>query len=530
MDLGRNGTFHFLTGTEYARLAGFKGCECLPNFYRLDRFGTCIRCPLRGLSCQNESVRLQPSFFWKWPSNESLESYRKFAADLLISDNSYKQLRFHGTIPQVYACPVPEACLGGMESKCSDGYEGPLCAVCSKGHYQLLKRCRKCPKTLWLILQVCGIAIIIAVITASIVLARKRRFASGRTVSDVLLARIKIIVGFYQATSITLNVFSYVEWPGALLTVVQYANIVQLNLLQIIPLQCFVDDLTIDAYTRLLIVVGTNVTILFLAMLVYQLRKHVVVNRNQSLTSEELAESLSLARIQIYRIVCLLVFVTYPWTCDAIFQLLSPTCQRICSSAETNSCQYFLRADFSVQCFTDRYNKFLIAVYLLLAVIVAVPGIILFLLWKYHHKKIFAQEEPRSYKGREISIGLSLFYENYARRCWFWEIIELIRKVWLTSTLFLMGAETRSHLGAAAIASGIYCILLAYFKPISDKFEYWLQLISLVANFVTMNVGMLLKIPTEEKSSSSFAARDSTFVSVVLVAVNVTVIGIMAGK
>ena len=45
----------------------------------------------------------------------------------------------------------------------------------------------------------------------------------------------KIVIGFYQVTSSTLNTFSYVEWPVGLLTVVQYANIIQLNLLQIIP-------------------------------------------------------------------------------------------------------------------------------------------------------------------------------------------------------------------------------------------------------------------------------------------------------
>ena len=44
----------------YSEYAGFKGCECLPNYYRLDRFGACKRCPLRGLTCQNETVSLQP--------------------------------------------------------------------------------------------------------------------------------------------------------------------------------------------------------------------------------------------------------------------------------------------------------------------------------------------------------------------------------------------------------------------------------------------------------------------------------------
>ena len=46
-----------------------------------------------------------------------------------------------------------------------------------------------------------------------------------------------------------------------------------------------------------------------------------------------------------------------------------------------------------------------------------------------------------------------------------------------------------------------------------------------------MNVGMLLKIPAEEAYSNGLVQlRDSMFVSVVLVAVNVTVVGLIAGK
>ena len=143
-----------LLGTKNTKFAGFKGCECLPNFYRLDRFGPCIRCPLQGLACQNESVRLQPGFFWTWATNESLSKYEEFSEDLSVTDNSYKQLRFQGVIPQVYKCPASEACLGDMKWSCSHGYDGPLCAVCSKDYYQLLNRCRKCPGMLWFVLQV----------------------------------------------------------------------------------------------------------------------------------------------------------------------------------------------------------------------------------------------------------------------------------------------------------------------------------------------------------------------------------------
>ena len=472
-------------------------------------------------------MRLQPGFFWKWATEKSLSKYEEFSEDLSITDNSYKQPKFQDVIPEAYKCPAPDACLGDMNSKCSHGYEGPLCAVCSKGYYQLLNRCRKCPRMLWFVLQVSGMVIIITILAVSIFLGKRRKCRSNRTVTDLILARLKIVIGFYQVTSGTLNTFSYVEWPNALLTVVYYANMVQLNLLEIFPLQCFVDNTNINVYTRLVLAVGTNTAIFFLAAFIYQIRKLMLIH-SKRLANAELAESLSSDKTQIYRVVCLLIFVTYPWTCTTIFNLLSPTCQQICSN--TDSCQFFLRADFSVQCFTEKYNRYVKAVYFLLLLVVAIPVLVLFLLWKYHHRKVYEETEAQNCKGREISNGLSFLYENYAPQCWFWEIIELVRKVWVTSTLFLMGANTRSYLGTAAMISGIYSILVAYYKPITDTFEHWLQLVSLIANFVTMNVGMLLKIPTEEDSSSTFGEMDSGFVPVILVTVNVTIIGLMTGR
>ena len=34
-----------------------------------------------------------------------------------------------------FACDTPGVCLGGKESACAAGHEGPLCSVCSKGYY-----------------------------------------------------------------------------------------------------------------------------------------------------------------------------------------------------------------------------------------------------------------------------------------------------------------------------------------------------------------------------------------------------------
>ena len=42
----------------------------------------------------------------------------------------------HSTIAitSAWACEKPEACLGGLDSKCREGHEGPLCAQCKRGY------------------------------------------------------------------------------------------------------------------------------------------------------------------------------------------------------------------------------------------------------------------------------------------------------------------------------------------------------------------------------------------------------------
>ena len=70
----------------------------------------------------------------------------------------------------------------------------------------------------------------------------------------------------------------------------------------------------------------------------------------------------------------------------------------------------------------------------------------------------------------------------------------MARKVLLTSALLLTDAQSRTYIGSAAIISGLYTVLFAFYKPITDPSEHWLQLISLMASSVNLSVGMLLKV------------------------------------
>ena len=195
------------------------------------------------------------------------------------------------------------------------------------------------------------------------------------------------------------------------------------------------------------------------------------------------------------------------------------------------NCTYYLKMDYSLKCFDKTYNKYVTAAYVGSIYPVLFPLFIVFVLYflyyRPHIKNRALNPQPKRF---EIVEGMRFIYENYNERCWYWEIVETIRKLILTSCLSLIGAEGRTYIGMAAMASGFYAVAHAQARPIPDKFEYLLQLSSLVATFFNLSVGVLLRIPSEMVNYSIEKDKDSVGVTVLLVTANVMVIGLVVSE
>lgn len=195
------------------------------------------------------------------------------------------------------------------------------------------------------------------------------------------------------------------------------------------------------------------------------------------------------------------------------------------------NCTYYLKMDYSLKCFDNTYNKYVTAAYVGSCYPVLFPvfivAVLYFLYYRPHIKNRARKPNPKRY---EMVEGMRFIYENYSERCWYWEIVETIRKLILTSGLSLIGAEGRTYIGMAAMASGFYAVAHAQAQPIPDKFEHLLQLASLVATFFNLSVGVLLRIPSEMVNYSIEKDKDSVGVTVLLVTANIMVIGLVVGE
>ncbi|XP_031568390.1 uncharacterized protein LOC116303078 [Actinia tenebrosa] len=498
-----------------------------------------------GYKSINETVDLRPGFYWIWSEDEVRKSYITFSAKLQEENQGYDaELKsFNEILPPAYPCPFIGSCKGGFDANCSHGYEGILCAVCSRGFYKMFSGCNECPSVYLFVGQCLAVFIVVAIITFVIVKDKKAR--SERSAADNIFSSLKIVIGFYQVTSGTLRAYSYIQWPTALTKLMKFADVVQLNIFKLVPMECLSHSIKITPYVGLVTYVSLNVLVILLAMGYLYARK--VFLKMKNVNQEERNKNLFACKANCYRAVFLFLFVTYPATCEKVFQVLPFGCTKVCDNQQT--CNWYLRSDYSVQCYTSVYNKYALLAFFALLIPVLFPVVTVIMLWKYcrNHvqyknatasvkgfserkltKKALLKQEKKRKEENEVSVGMRFIYENYSTDCWYWEVIELVRKLILTAVVVHSGREGRSFLGISAIFSGFYAIFFAQSKPVPYIFDHWLHLGSLLGTLANQMMGMLLKIPVENESSLVNEEDDSVGVHVLLICANVMVLVMLA--
>ena len=522
-------------GTNSDAHAGLRACECLEGHYRTHMFEQCQKCT-EGLKCQDGYATLQSGYWWKWKNNVRKHRYRHFIANLLSSSPSFdkEDVQYAYPLPTPYKCPGKESCRGGMDSICKDGYKGPLCDVCTKGYFKQFHQCRKCPTKKWIVAQMLIFVLVILTIIAVCVWTNKIKDnkGEGNTVADSFLSKIKIAIGFYQVTNGLLEAFSYIEWPESVQVIGKYSETLQLNILEMTPINCVFKDLNVDAFANLLSMMAVNFATVICAGLCYLVRK-AVVSSKAGMVDDEKSKKISQSKETVYKNLFFFLYITYLSTCSKTAAVLPLACREICQDEDEDSCTKYLKADYSIQCHGPLFNKLVVGAYVSLAYVIALPAATFVILWR-KRRVINTKEDIRGCKdtapSTEIIKGLQFLYENYTARSWYWELIETSRKVIVTSGLILVGQESRSYIGLAWVIAGIYGVYFAWNRPIQDAFENRLMTASIAVTVFNLGVGAVSKIPTENVPSATDVYIDTVIFNILVLGANTLVIGLIACK
>ncbi|XP_044174256.1 uncharacterized protein LOC114967330 [Acropora millepora] len=488
-----------------------------------------------GFKCTNDSFYLEEGYWWKWENETHKELFISFR-DALSKNSSVDKnsiFEYPYPLPQPHKCPRPESCLGGMDSTCSKGYEGPLCDVCRHGYYKQLKTCRKCPSKSWMIGQLCLIAAAILLITVVVAWRSKKQIKKkkDRSLGDLILSKLKIVIGFYQVTSGIIEAFAFIKWPESLTFIGEYSEMLQLNLLQIAPIHCLFANLKVDAFGRLYAILSINAAVIIFGFTFYGIKKALITRKTLE-SQEEKAKKISETKQTAYKAVFFLLYVTYLSTCSKTANVLPLACRAICYTENDTQCETFLRADFTINCSSQEFRRPVIVAYFSIIYIIVLPTSALVMLWR-HWKTLKTpadedQNDESTYSQRsEVIAGLSFLFQNYKIRRWYWEFVETARKVILTSGIILLGAESRAYIGMALILSGFYGMFFAHMKPIEDPSENSLMLSSLAVTYVNLVIGAVSRIPEEVALNTLYPNLEKVLFDILVIGANVLVILIL---
>ena len=498
-------------------------------------FEGCHKCA-DGLECKDDYASLKSGYWWRWRNETYIDRYRYFINNLLTSLPALGKddVQYPFSIPKPYMCPIEESCKGGLDSPCSDGYQGPLCSVCSSGYYKQLQTCNKCPSKSWIAGQMSVIVVILLILIAVSVWTSTRNNKKDiveRSLIDTFLSKIKIAIGFYQVTYGLLEAFSYIKWPDSLQVIGKYSEILQLNIFQLTPVHCLSPGLNVDAFANLFAIKAINAAVIVIAGVAYGVRK-LTISRKRYLEEEEKLRKISQEKELVYRNLFFILYITYLSTCYKTATVLAIACRKICQE-EDQHCVMYLKADYSIQCHSSSYNNLVIVAYISVAYIIALPLATFIALWRQRRALLStADEETLEVPGpsTEVITGLRFLFENYKERAWYWELVEMSRKVIVTSGLILVGQESRSYIGLAWVVAGMYGVLFAWKHPIQDAFENKLMTTSIAVTVVNLGIGAVSKIPAEKLPSSTDSYMDTVVVNILVLGANSAVIGLLVCK
>ncbi|KAK2556245.1 hypothetical protein P5673_021865 [Acropora cervicornis] len=514
--------FVFSRRTDGKSFAGFRACYCQDGYFRRHMFNSCEPCAkYAGLKCQNDSFSLQPEYWWKWENATNKKYFISFREalmkDLPVEHNSIFEYPY--PLPQAHKCPRPESCLGGMDSNCSQGYEGPLCDVCQQGYYKQLKTCSKCPSKNWMIGQLCLIAAAIFVITVVVVWRSKKQIKKkkGPSLGDLILSKMKIVIGFYQVTFGVIEAFAFIKWPESLTFIGKCSEVLQLNVLHIAPIHCLFPNLKIDAFGRLYAILSINAAVITFGFTVYGIRK-VLITKKSFESQEEKVKKISETKQMVYKGVFFVLYVTFLSTCSKTASVLPFACRTLCYTEKEEQCKRFLSTDFTIDCSSPEFRRSVFVAYFSVIYITLVPTTALVILWK-HRKNLKVATQDDNDESTHSLVQLP--------KQWFWEFVETARKVILTSGIVLLGAESRAYIAMALVLSGFYGMLFAHMKPIEDPSENSLMLSSLAVTYVNLVIGAVSRIPEEEALDTLYPNLEKVLFDVLVIGANVLVIGIL---
>ena len=505
--------------------------------------------------------------------------YKKFTENLKVKDDTYDRttMHFNCQMPLPIKCPMFGSCLGGIQPRCSPKYTGVLCAVCKRGYSLQFNQCIRCPQSMRAALQFIVCIAIFAMLCFVVSITDKFKLQCGhnstkptqccqcRTFADVILSSLKILIGYYQVLVSTMYAFANIRWPNNLKIAINLLEYIQFTIIKVPILRCINPNWKIDAIGEFWIVF-IGIIIFLVLVMIYYFFKSLSISK-QDLTPSDAKAKRFVWNKNCKKVVALFLFVAYPIISTKVAQTLPLGCHSFCTAEENGSCLHslsYLRSDYSIPCLTiDSHKLTLITAYICLIFPLGLPILLFVLLRIYAPRRQSSIQQPKIHilehdhgysdennkknllpiikndaaaqvfhgsSASTFALALKFSYENYHTRYWYWEVIEMIRKLIMTTGVVLFLQHTKIGLSCTIIVSMLFAVLHAIVRPLKSNFENVTQLLSLTLVPLNLAIGAVLQSQDKQNPNIINKEVDSFSLGILLVAMNSILISLMSAR
>lgn len=491
-------------GTNRSIVAGYRACNCSTIYGRMHRFDECTVCLEEGIICNGKDYKhLKLGYYWNWGiPGANVTLYQKFADNLDTENRNYdpNYLNYTGDFPRAFKCPRTHSCAnttGGVENLCPKGYSGWFCSKCDIRYYSVLTYCIPCPTTEWLALEIalicCSFVILYAI---AVWLYNKERFRNtrGRHFIDQVVSRGKIALGFYQVLGEFFTSVHDVYWAETLKVIGDVVSIIELNIFRlVIRPKCFDEKLQLNPKLEFEIGIIFPCVLIFLSSTIIWLFKlrNKIKSKYHGISEGDIA-LIEIVKSKLMTVVVVLLVISYPPISTSIFQLYPWSCEEYCLDKHNTTCKTLLRSDYELPC--ENMQIFhILAIISTVIYVFGFPTILYVLMRKNAAHRLAGQ--PRGYLSeinhetdddiqslvhdysmtRKNPAWINFLCENYKPEFWYWEIVELTRKVSQTALISVIGWESKITVLSTSSISILFLTLHARYMPMKSKFEQRLQ-------------------------------------------------------
>jgi hypothetical protein len=292
--------------------------------------------------------------------------------------------------------------------------------------------------------------------------------ATGAKAVGGIFMKIKLLVGFGQVLSYYPVTFDTIPWPLDLSNVMKFMEIFSVDIFSVFGgASCQLQTGFLTKFMfHMALVPGILLILLFAFGVVRTMSKSSKVFTPESVTTA------------LYTLMSLVLYTLYVGVSTRIFRLFK--CRKIMDV-------WYLTADYTVVCFEGAWTSTSIMAYIGMGIfVVGIPLFQFLVLWKNRkyldENKLTTDEDYRQHLKVKQKYG-SIF-EAYTPECYYYDLIDLIRRLILTGGLILIGDEEAvAQIFLGILISSIWLCLVLNNKPYASS---WDTALSSVLSFVLM--------------------------------------------